>query len=182
LITRAGQKTVSCDIAAMRNEADSASHAAAQRDSGVLSAGQQYRQRMDVELARLAGVMGADLVWSVAELETLQAVSAAMDRRARMLRAYNCCEDPLAQRALDAARELRLVERQIMSMTNAVQDGLSKLFREHEAEQSKAQAVEQKPESIRSRKARRAVNSRWKREALRQAALDRRQAAEAGHA
>jgi transposase len=178
------QKTVSRDIEAMRSEADSASHAAAQRDSGLLSAGQQYRQRMDTGLARLAGVMGADLVWSVAELETLAAVSAAMDRRAAMLRAWSACEDPLAQRALDAARELRLVERQITSITNAIQDGLSKLLRDWEAEQAR-QAEEQKPESVRSRKARKAVNTRWKRERLVQEASERlaqRQASEASHA
>ncbi len=136
---------------------------------------------MDDELARVSGVIGADLVWSVAEVETLHAVAAAMDRRAAMLTAYADCDDPLSQRALDASRELRLVERQITSMTNAVQDGSSKLLREHESEQAKEQQRAEQPESIRSRKARK-VNSRWKREALRQEALDRRRAAEENHA
>jgi hypothetical protein len=175
----ASEKTIRRDVEAMRREADSASHAAAQRESGLPTAGEKYRQRMDDELARLAGVIGAELCWSVAEVETLRAIAAAMDRRAAMLAAWPSCEDPLAQRALDAAaRELRLVERQITSMTNALSDGLSKLLSQHQSERAK----QEQPESIRTIKARRAVNSRWRREALRQAALERRQVAEVEHA
>lgn len=174
------QKTVSRDIEALRLTADRAEMEVAQKLSGEPTAGQRYRERMDTELARLSGVMRADLVWSVAELETLHAVSDAMDRRAAMLAAWQACEDPLAQRALDAARELRLCERQITGMTAALQNGLSKLLAQWEAEQERDQHHAEHPESSQTRKARKAVNSRWKREALRQSALDRRrQAAEA---
>jgi hypothetical protein len=168
------QRTVSRDVEALRHESDSASRAAAQAASGR-SAGQRYRQRMDDELARLSSAVGAELFWSAVEIETLSAVSAAMDRRAAILTAYASCADPLSQRGLDAAREARLIERQIVTMTTAIQDGLSKVLREHEIAQAKQH---DQPESIRSRKARKAVNSRWRREALRQAALERRGAAE----
>src|SRR6188472_1229315 len=83
------QKTISRDVTALRL---AATHAAAQARSAQPTEGQRYRQRMDDELARVSGVIAAELFWSVAEVETLQAVATALDRRAAMLTAYADCD------------------------------------------------------------------------------------------
>lgn len=80
--------------------------------SRKLSAGRQFRAKIDAELHRVGEVLGAEIAWSPAEVELLDTVEREVDRRVALERALVDCEDPGGNRALKISTEVRLIESQ----------------------------------------------------------------------
>jgi hypothetical protein len=120
---------------------------------------------MDDELARVGGILGADIAWSQGEVELLDTVARDTDRRAALERAHAECDDLGTPRALKLAQEIRLNEAQTARLIAKLQKELSKMLASRPSEDA------QLPQSVASRKASRAAKMRWNREHLRQAAI-----------
>jgi hypothetical protein len=123
---------------------------------------------MDAELARVAGILGADIAWSPGECEILATIARDTDRRTALERAHADCEDLGTPRALKLAQEIRLIEAQTARLVAKIQKELSKLLSQKPSEEQQA------PQSVASMKASRAAKTRWNREHLRQAAIQER--------
>jgi hypothetical protein len=133
------------------------------------TAGQQFRDRMDAELTRVAAILGSELAWSPGEVELLETVERDADRRAALERAHAACEDISAPRALKVAQEIRLIEAQTARLVRQLQKELSRLLSQRPTDEEP-----QAPPSMASRKASRAAKVRWNREHLRQTAIQER--------
>lgn len=109
-------------------------------------AAQQLIASLDGELASAAKATGRELVWSAQELDLIEMLGAAVDRRVELSAQYEQCRDrkDLGVR-IKLAAELRLLE-----------GSISRLHRQISTE------VPQ-PRSITSIKASRAANARWDR-------------------
>jgi len=129
------------------------------------SAGQQFRDRMDSELARVAGILGHELAWSPGEVELLDTIARDTDRRAALEALYLQCEDPGGSRALKIAQETRLIEAQVTRLVAKLQREFSKLLASRPSEDKPS------PPSVVSLKASLVANTRWHRERLRQASI-----------
>ncbi|HTX93658.1 MAG TPA: hypothetical protein VME67_01730 [Mycobacterium sp.] len=104
---------------------------------------------LDDELASASKATGRELVWSAQELDLIEMLGAAVDRRVELSEQYEQCRDrkDLGVRVKLAA-ELRLLE-----------GSISRLHRQISTE------VPQ-PMSLTSRKAQAAANARWTRERM----------------
>jgi len=107
---------------------------------------------LDDELASASKATGRELVWSAQELDLIEMLGAAVDRRVELSEQYEQCRDrkDLGVRVKLAA-ELRLLE-----------GSISRLHRQISTE------VPQ-PMSLTSRKAQAAANARWTRERMKAA-------------
>ena len=164
----ASQKTISRDLAAMSQAGDSASEDVPQPVSRQPSdAGRLFREAMDAELARVSGILGGALQWNTGEREVLATIASDLDRRAELQAALAACEDLGSPRALKLAQEIRLLGVGIARLVKGIQAEVSKLVRQHQPEPEQPSS-----ESVVSMKARRAANTRWTRERLRQQASE----------
>lgn len=162
------QKSVSRHMTALR---DSSNHAAAQPVSG--SPGAVFRAALDAELARVGCILGGQLRWSPAEAETLAIVASAQDRRAVLDAAWRSCQDAGSDRALRLAAEIRHLDASITRSINGIHADLAKLVAAQAVSEADATGPAAPPtgaETVISIKARRAVNTRWKRQRMADAA------------
>jgi hypothetical protein len=99
---------------------------------------------LDAELAAASEHRGQKLVWTAAESAVLDDIAFTVDRMVRLRRDWSRAEDPKLRIRLSA--ELRLLETSKARLLKQVTPDLPR------------------PESMRTIRARRAVNARWRRD------------------
>ncbi len=111
---------------------------------------QRVRDALDEELATAAKALGAELVWSAAEVEILDMVESHIDRRTDLAKRYKSAAVKDARLKIALSTELRLTEQSLSRLLKQIEMGIPT-------------GEDTKPLSATTIKAQHAARTRWKR-------------------
>jgi GAF domain-containing protein len=110
---------------------------------------QRVLDSLDEELVAAGEVLGAQLVWSAADVEVLGMIAAHIDRRADLARRYKATAAKDARLKIALSTELRLTEQSLSRLLKTIEMGIPT-------------GEDSKPLSATTIKAQHAARSRWK--------------------
>jgi len=110
---------------------------------------QRVLDGLNGELADASKVVGAQLVWSAADVQILDMIEAHVDRRTDLAKRYKATKATEARLRIALSTELRLTEQSLSRLLKTIEHGIPT-------------SEDQKPLSATTIKAQHAARTRWK--------------------